>query len=233
MSCQCEHIGDCEKCCFSVCPWYLRDGMCRGQFLFHVILYHIPYILSPVETDQALLNSFPCLSLKLFFDFPKRESITSVATAEKDDELSKYCGTRIVYEWFLSFFPFLFFFLLMWAIKPLMRAFDVALHCLAELQEIEREDQGSEVEKRWRTGVTRSMTGFSRTLHTEMNKPCMTCWSVLSKWWRYTWQRSKNSCMKKHQIKEVVFLLLKRLQVIFSVASFQAHAGSYQYMLFI
>lgn len=37
-----------------------------------------------------------------------------------------------------------------------MQAFDVALHCLAELQEIEREDQGSvsEGEKRWRTGVT-------------------------------------------------------------------------------
>lgn len=46
-----------------------------------------------------------------------------------------------------------------------MQAFDVALHCLAELQEIERENQGSVVEgeKRWRTGVMRSTTGFSGT----------------------------------------------------------------------
>lgn len=52
-----------------------------------------------------------------------------------------------------------------------MQAFDVALHCLAELQEIEREDQGSvsEGEKRWRTGATRSTSGFSGTWHTEMN----------------------------------------------------------------
>ncbi len=52
-----------------------------------------------------------------------------------------------------------------------MQAFDVALHCLAELQEIEREDQGSvsEGEKRWRTGVTRSTSGFFGTQHTEMN----------------------------------------------------------------
>lgn len=34
-----------------------------------------------------------------------------------------------------------------------MKAFDAPLHCLAELQEIEREDQGSagEGKKRWRT----------------------------------------------------------------------------------
>lgn len=66
---------------------------------------------------------------------------------------------------------FFFFFLLMRAIKPVMQAFDVALHCLAELQEIENEDQESvsEGEKRRRTGLTCSPSGFSGTQHTEMN----------------------------------------------------------------
>lgn len=49
-----------------------------------------------------------------------------------------------------------------------MRAFDVALYCLVELQEIEREDQGS-VSGGWRMGVTLSTSGFSGTWHTEMN----------------------------------------------------------------
>lgn len=52
-----------------------------------------------------------------------------------------------------------------------MQAFDVALHCLAELQEIENEDQESvsEGEKSRRTGLTCSPSGFSGTQHTEMN----------------------------------------------------------------
>lgn len=103
---------------------------------------------------------------QLFFDFLKRKPQRKYHLCLlKDDELSKYCWTRIVYEWFF------FLFLLMWAIKPLTQAFDVALHCLAELQEIEREDQGSvsEGEKRWRTGATRSTSEFSGTWHTEMN----------------------------------------------------------------
>ncbi|KAG7220668.1 hypothetical protein INR49_017929 [Caranx melampygus] len=55
-------------------------------------------------------------------------------------------------------------------------------HPSKQLQEIEREDEGSVSggEKRWRTAVTRNTPGFSGTRHTEMNQPCMTCGSTLS-----------------------------------------------------
>lgn len=78
-----------------------------------------------------------------------------------------------------------FYFLPIWAIKPLISAFDVALHCLAELQEIEKENQGSvsKMEKT-RMRVTWSPSGFSGTQHTEMNKPCMTWGSSFSQWGR-------------------------------------------------
>lgn len=42
-------------------------------------------------------------------------------------------GGKLRVNNFLAFF---------FAIKPLIQAFDVALHCLAELQEIEKENQG-------------------------------------------------------------------------------------------
>lgn len=51
-----------------------------------------------------------------------------------------------------------------------MQAFDVALHCLVELQEIEREDQGvSDGEEEVEDGSDAQQSGFSGTWHTEMN----------------------------------------------------------------
>lgn len=170
MSCQREYIWDHEKRYFQlVWPWHWCKGI-LSVFTYHISLLFLILFKKKIVMDRGLWKWFPlfsCHSNSFYLTFLKR------SLGEKRNLGCKW----IERWWFVQMLlnrtcEWIFFlFLLMWAIKPVMQAFDVALHCLAELQEIENEDQESvsEGEKRRRTGLTCSPSGFSGTQHTEMN----------------------------------------------------------------
>lgn len=151
---------------------YGLDIDVKAYCLFsHIIsrLYSLYFKKKKIVMDRGLWKWFPLFSClnSFYLTFLKR------SLGEKRNLGCKWIERWWVVQMLLNrtceWISFLF--LLMWAIKPVMQAFDVALHCLAELQEIENEDQESvsEGEKRRRTGLTCSPSGFSGTQHTEMN----------------------------------------------------------------
>lgn len=169
MSCQREYIWDHEKRYFQlVWPWHWCKGI-LFVFTYHISPLFLILLKKKIVMDRGLWKWFPLFSClnSFYLTFLKR------SLGEKRNLGCKWIERWWVVQMLLNrtceWISFLF--LLMWAIKPVMQAFDVALHCLAELQEIENEDQESvsEGEKRRRTGLTCSPSGFSGTQHTEMN----------------------------------------------------------------
>lgn len=117
-----------------------------------------------------------------------RENMMSALSAAKDEQLSKYCWMGSVQEWFLL--------LLTWAIGAFMKAFDAALHCLAELQEIERERwrREEEVEDERGAAARQAFLGHGTRKWTSLAWPAG---AYSQKVWGYTLQRSKSICLRK------------------------------------
>lgn len=186
---------------------YTRENMWDGEkWYFQYIVW--PCVVICVEDMLSIFRCHrTCIPLEmlspeqLFFDFLKeenlKENITSVVSALKDDELSKYCWTR------MNDFCFCWCELSAPSCRPLMQH-SIVLRSCRKLKEKIRgvlvKGRGGEGQK-WRA-ARKGFLGHGARKWTSLAWPAGARSQSVG---IHTWQRSKSICFRKHKDQIILF----------------------------